>query len=151
MKIPIIYQASHFILGSLAIKYKWIIIIFLVYQFLQLYFNRRLFLLNVSLFPLDLSNSFKIGNNLNHTIKMYWEIPNQDIQEHPEKGDYMYHLDAFLRTRMVPLFCYFLSSMYYMEMVYFSYSQYLCQLFLWSLCLNYNHINLNFNIYILFY
>tara|TARA_Y100000022_G_C13148245_1_gene328160 strand:+ start:380 stop:649 length:270 start_codon:yes stop_codon:yes gene_type:complete len=69
MKIPIIYQASHYILGALAVKYKWIITVFLVYQFMQLYLNKRFYILNISLYPLDFSNSFKIGNSLQHTLK----------------------------------------------------------------------------------
>jgi hypothetical protein len=69
MKTPIVYQISHFILGAIGTKYNWVIFIFIIYQFLQLYFGIRFFLLDVQLCTLDFSKSFKTGNSLEHTSK----------------------------------------------------------------------------------
>ena len=69
MHIPVIYELSHYIMGILSVKYNFIIILFLTYQFLQLYFDTRFFILNVDIKNLSIKNCFKKGNNINHTIK----------------------------------------------------------------------------------
>ncbi len=67
MNIPIFYELSHYALGILSIKYKQIIIIFYIYQILQLCFNTRFFILNLDLKTFSIKNCFKKGNNINHT------------------------------------------------------------------------------------
>ena len=59
MYIPFIYELSHYIFGAISVKYNFIIVIFLIYQFLQLIFNVRIFMLDFKI---------KKGNNLKHTI-----------------------------------------------------------------------------------
>jgi len=46
MYIPFIYELSHYIFGAISVKYNFIIVIFLIYQFLQLIFNVRIFMLD---------------------------------------------------------------------------------------------------------
>lgn len=58
MKIPIIYQISHYILGALSYHYIFILPLFLLYQIFQYLFGIRYFLL---------TNTIKRGNSIQHT------------------------------------------------------------------------------------
>jgi len=52
------YKITHFLLGGFSIKYKIIIPLFLIYQFIQLCLNIRYFVLE---------NKCKKGNTVKHT------------------------------------------------------------------------------------
>jgi hypothetical protein len=46
MKIPAIYKITHYLCGVLSNKFKYILIIFLLYQFIQWKLNVRSFLMD---------------------------------------------------------------------------------------------------------
>ena len=68
MKIPLIYSLSHFILGFISYYYKVFIILFLIYQFIQYFYNIRFFLLDKKCFN-DIKKCYKRNNNIKHTLK----------------------------------------------------------------------------------
>ena len=74
MEIPIIYRLSHYVLGALSVKYSFIAIIFLLYQFSQWYLNLRFFLLNLDCYNMKFDKCFKSGNSINHTLKKIGEF-----------------------------------------------------------------------------
>lgn len=73
MKIPLIYSLSHYLLGFLSYYYKFIIILFTIYQLFQYIFNIRFFLLDKECIT-NFKNCIKRGNNLNHTLHKLGEF-----------------------------------------------------------------------------
>ena len=68
MKIPLLYLLSHIILGFISYYYNKLVILFLIYQFIQYYFNIRFFLLDVKCFH-NIKKCYKKNNNILHTSK----------------------------------------------------------------------------------
>ena len=68
MEIPLIYQIFHYIFGMISFKYKWIILPFLIYQFIQFFMNIRFFLLDKDCYIKSIRDCFKYGNSLKHTL-----------------------------------------------------------------------------------
>jgi hypothetical protein len=58
---PIIYSISHIIIGYISYHYLHIIPLIFIYQFLQLFLNKRFFFF-------DKKVIYKNGNTINHTI-----------------------------------------------------------------------------------
>ena len=73
MKIPFIYSLSHYLLGFLSFRFKFLIVIFIIYQLIQYVFNIRFFLLNKKCIT-NLKNCVKKGNSLLHTLRKFGEF-----------------------------------------------------------------------------
>ena len=62
---PFVYTLSHLVIGFLGYKYKNLLLLFVVYQFAQLLFGVRFFLLSLE---------FKKGNSIEHTLLKLGEV-----------------------------------------------------------------------------
>lgn len=73
MKIPFIYSLSHYLLGFLSFRFKFLILIFIIYQLTQYVLNIRFFLLNKNCIT-NFKKCVKKGNNLVHTLRKFGEF-----------------------------------------------------------------------------